>query len=248
MSDKLYTLNEILFDYLKLENNNYQPYTFSDLKRKDDPKILTLKDLFQDTDQRRVRRQWYDLLQKIFMDDFTPLFSCTSKIKYSAKEKQSIIDLLTIYYDDNACYPFKLRDIIKERDKLIKNTSDPNSFIDLDEAFSKERLEHKAPYVKTKNGYSPETDIPTIMKYTDFYQKLEGSVYCIANIIYERLEYVVVSREENELKQYIEISQDMLPEVKNSLCTTCQNICAISDHLFYPEMDFGSWDIKKSVK
>lgn len=247
MSDKLYTLNEILFDYLKLENNNYQPYTFADLKRKEDSNILTLKEQFQSTDQRRVRRQWYNLLQDIFMVNFEPLFSCTSKIKYSAKEKQSIIDLLTIYYDDNACYPFKLQDIIKERNHLLKNTSNSNSFSDLDEAFLKEHLEHKAPYVKTKNGYSPETDIPTIMEYTDFYQKLESSVYCIANIIYERLEYVVISCEDKKLKQYVKLFQNMLPIIKKFLYTTCQNICDISDHLFYPQVDFGSWDIKNPI-
>ena len=57
MSDKLYTLNEILFDYLKLENNNYQPYTFADLKRKEDSNILTLKEQFQSTIVAQLSRQ-----------------------------------------------------------------------------------------------------------------------------------------------------------------------------------------------
>ena len=109
MSTKAHPITEVLYEYLRTESSDFEPYDFNELKLHKD-----LYDRYVSENRKRLAAQWDSVLKLFFMDSFKPILDYTNATPFTEGEKDTIITLMTIYCKDHPALKY-LRKVLSKR-------------------------------------------------------------------------------------------------------------------------------------
>ena len=101
MSTKAHPITEVLYEYLRTEISDFEPYDFNELKQHRD-----LYDRYVNEHRKRLVAQWNSVLKLFFMDSFKPILNYTNATPFTNDEKDTIITLMIIYSNNHPALKF----------------------------------------------------------------------------------------------------------------------------------------------
>ena len=206
MAKRSYPITEILYEYLRKEISDFEPYNFNELKQNKD-----LYNRFNEEYKKRLNTQWKSVLKLFYMDSFLPILNYTHNIPFTDNEKATIITLMTIYGKD---YP-ALRYLKKVLSRKISGWEEGRAYIKKFLCIGKVDAD---VYVPSNDMAKLDVNFATDMAEEGYRTKRINELYSF-NTDYGEVTLFDMARScLNDLTQLIEKRIDLIPDIISDNC------------------------------